>query len=326
MYPLPVRWRSSKRGGSDERRQSRTNCAKMGLPTTEEQVLQAALVDSHCHLDFDDFAEDRDAVLARARAAGVEHLLIAAVTPSHWARVQSLAAEHAGIWAAAGVHPNEDPATTPELDELLRALAAPRVAATGETGLDYFRSEGDLSWQRQRFALHIAAARQSGKPLIVHTRAAAADTLDLLRSEKARDVGGVIHCFTEDWDLPVRPWISVFTYPCRVSLPSRSRRSFSKSLKKSRPIACSSRPTLPIWHQYRRGVAAMNRLMWRTSPVSWQSCVVKNRKHWLPRPTPIFSDVFLRQEWRHECAGALLGYGVQCRNSAGGLRLRRLPQ
>ncbi|WP_226823319.1 TatD family hydrolase [Acidithiobacillus caldus] len=162
--------------------------------------MQAALVDSHCHLDFDDFAEDRDAVLARARAAGVEHLLIAAVTPSHWARVQSLAAEHAGIWAAAGVHPNEDPATTPELDELLRALAAPRVAATGETGLDYFGSEGDLSWQRQRFALHIAAARQSGKPLIVHTRAAAADTLDLLRSEKARDVGGVIHCFTEDWD------------------------------------------------------------------------------------------------------------------------------
>lgn len=163
-------------------------------------VLQAALVDSHCHLDFDDFAKDREAVLARARAAGVEHLLIAAVTPSHWSRVQALAAEQAGIWAAAGVHPNEDPASTPELAGLLDALAAPKVVATGETGLDYFRSEGDLSWQRHRFVLHIAAARQSRKPLIVHTRAAAADTLELLRSEGARDVGGVIHCFTEDWD------------------------------------------------------------------------------------------------------------------------------
>jgi len=167
-------------------------------------MVQSTLVDSHCHLDFDEFAEDREAVLARARAAGVADLLIAAVAPRHWARVRGLAAEQPGIWAAAGVHPNEDPGCTPDLDRLLEALGAPKVIATGETGLDYFRSEGDLSWQRQRFALHIAAARQSRKPLIVHTRAAAGDTLELLRSEQARDVGGVIHCFTEDWDFARR--------------------------------------------------------------------------------------------------------------------------
>jgi hydrolase, TatD family len=158
------------------------------------------LVDSHCHLDFEDFAEDRSAILERAQAAGVQEILIAAVVQKHWSRVQALAAENAGIWAAAGVHPNEPEAETPTMDNLLAALSAEKVVAVGETGLDYFRSEGDLRWQQERFARHIAASKATGKPVIVHTREAAADTLGLLQSEDARASGGVIHCFTENWE------------------------------------------------------------------------------------------------------------------------------
>ncbi|MBU2847470.1 MULTISPECIES: TatD family hydrolase [Acidithiobacillus] len=157
------------------------------------------LVDSHCHLDFDDFDVDRAGILARAHVAGVQEMLIAAVVEAHWPRVQALTAEYPGVWAAAGVHPNEPAAETPEWEHLLAALAVDKVVAVGETGLDYFRSEGDLSWQRERFARHIAASKATGKPLIVHTRAAAADTIAMLRSEEAAAVGGVIHCFTENW-------------------------------------------------------------------------------------------------------------------------------
>ncbi|MBN6739192.1 TatD family hydrolase [Acidithiobacillus sp. MC6.1] len=157
------------------------------------------LVDSHCHLDFEDFDADRAGILARAHAAGVQEMLIAAVVEAHWPRVQALTAEYPGVWAAAGVHPNEPAAETPEWEHLLAALAVDKVVAVGETGLDYFRSEGDLSWQRERFARHIAASKATGKPLIVHTRAAAADTIAMLRSEEAA-AGGVIHCFTENWD------------------------------------------------------------------------------------------------------------------------------
>jgi TatD DNase family protein len=157
------------------------------------------LVDSHCHLDFDDFDVDRAGILARAHAAGVQEMLIAAVVEAHWPRVRALTAEYPGVWAAAGVHPNEPAAETPEWEHLLAALAVDKVVAVGETGLDYFRSEGDLSWQRERFARHIAASKATGKPLIVHTRAAAADTIAMLRSEEAAAVGGVIHCFTENW-------------------------------------------------------------------------------------------------------------------------------
>ncbi|MBE7564096.1 TatD family hydrolase [Acidithiobacillus sp. HP-6] len=158
------------------------------------------LVDSHCHLDFEDFAEDRSAILERAQAAGVQEILIAAVVQKHWSRVQALAAENTGIWAAAGVHPNEPEAETPSMENLLAALSMEKVVAVGETGLDYFRSEGDLRWQQERFARHIAASKATGKPVIVHTREAAADTLGLLRSEDARASGGVIHCFTENWE------------------------------------------------------------------------------------------------------------------------------
>jgi TatD DNase family protein len=160
--------------------------------------MQACLVDSHCHLDFSDFAEDRSAVLERARQAGVQSLLIAAVRQPDWERVRSVAASEPHIWGAAGVHPNEAEEETPSYEDLLAALAYKKILAVGETGLDYYRLEGDKGWQQERLALHIAAARATRKPLIIHTREAAADTLALLRSEGAQDCGGVIHCFTEN--------------------------------------------------------------------------------------------------------------------------------
>ncbi|WP_308388056.1 TatD family hydrolase [Acidithiobacillus sp. AMEEHan] len=158
------------------------------------------LVDSHCHLDFEDFADDRAELLQRAREAGVGSILIAAVRQPDWGRVRALAEAEAEIWGAAGVHPNEPVAETPSYRDLLAALDHEKIVAVGETGLDYFRSEGDLAWQQERLALHVAAGRETGKPIIIHTREAAADTLALLRSENARDCGAVIHCFTESLD------------------------------------------------------------------------------------------------------------------------------
>ncbi|MEY2341267.1 TatD family hydrolase [Acidithiobacillus sp. IBUN Pt1247-S3] len=158
------------------------------------------LVDSHCHLDFDDFDEDRAELLQRAREAGVTSILIAAVRQPDWGRVRALADSEAEIWGAAGVHPNEPAEETPKYADLLAALDHEKIVAVGETGLDYFRMEGDLAWQQERLAMHIAAGRETGKPLIIHTREAAVDTLAILRGEGARDCGGVIHCFTENLD------------------------------------------------------------------------------------------------------------------------------
>ena len=107
---------------------------------------------------------------------------------------------HSGITASVGVHPNEQDCHEPTVAELAMLAEHPQVVAIGETGLDYFRSEGDLEWQHKRFRTHIRAAKQTGKPLIIHTREAREDTLRILREEGADEVGGVLHCFTEDWE------------------------------------------------------------------------------------------------------------------------------
>jgi len=108
------------------------------------------------------------------------------------------------VFASVGLHPNEQGGRDPGVDELVRYAQHPKVIAIGETGLDYFRSEGDLEWQRDRFRRHIAAAKQAGKPLIIHSRDASNDTLRILAEESAADVGGVMHCFTGDWDMAQR--------------------------------------------------------------------------------------------------------------------------
>ena len=159
------------------------------------------LVDSHCHLDFPELQADFDGVLARMRSNGVTHALTISTTLATFPAVRSVAQGRANVWCTAGVHPDERrDGREASTEELVRMADDPKVVAIGETGLDYFRVEGDTGWQRDRFRAHIRAARECGKPLVVHTRAAAADTLAILREEGAEHVGGVMHCFTESWE------------------------------------------------------------------------------------------------------------------------------
>lgn len=158
-------------------------------------------VDSHCHLDFPDFAGEIDTLLAAMREASVTHALVISVDLAGLPRVHALARDHADLYATSGVHPDYPDTEEPTVERLVELGAQPKVVGIGETGLDYFRLEGDLEWQRQRFRNHIRAARELDKPLVIHTRSAADDTLRLMREERAGDVGGVMHCFTETWDV-----------------------------------------------------------------------------------------------------------------------------
>ncbi len=158
------------------------------------------LVDSHCHLDFPEFAGRMAELLARMGAAGVGHALVAGVSLERFPAILELAETHSQLCCSVGVHPDGQGGHEPTAAGLVRLADHPRVVAIGETGLDYYRLTGDLEWQRERFRVHIRAARECGKPLIVHTRSAAADTLRVMAEEKAREAGGVFHCFTESWD------------------------------------------------------------------------------------------------------------------------------
>ena len=161
------------------------------------------LIDSHCHLPL--VADDQRSVaevVHDAHTQGVSHMLCVCVELESFEEVRQAALAHDNVFASLGVHPNaDDGARDPTLDELLTFGSDPLVVAIGETGLDYFRSEGDLDWQRERFRRHIRAARELKKPLIIHTREAASDVIKILREERAQDVGGVMHCFTETLEM-----------------------------------------------------------------------------------------------------------------------------
>ncbi len=159
------------------------------------------LVDSHCHINFDPLGNDPEAVIKRAHDNGIAHMLCVSVNLEDHPQVLELARSHASISASVGVHPNEREGRDPAVEELVELAEDPAVVAIGETGLDYFRSEGAMDWQQERFRTHIHAAIGARKPLIIHTRDAAADTMKILREESARDAGGVMHCFVEDWDI-----------------------------------------------------------------------------------------------------------------------------
>jgi TatD DNase family protein len=159
-------------------------------------------VDSHCHIDFPEFSEGVAPLLANMAAAGVSHALCVAVSLETFPRVLALAEAHDNIYASVGVHPDHDEGREPSVEELADLARHPRVLAIGETGLDYYRMKREaVDWQRQRFRAHIRAARLAGKPLIIHTRNAVADTLAIMAEEGAGDAGGVMHCFTETWDV-----------------------------------------------------------------------------------------------------------------------------
>ncbi len=154
-------------------------------------------IDSHCHINFPDLAGRLPAVFARMAANQVSHALCISVELEKFPEIRSLAETHPNVYASVGVHPDHEDCTEPTVDELVALADHPKVVAIGETGLDYFRLTGDLEWQRERFRTHIRAARTCHKPLVIHTRSAAADTLRIMQEEHASEAGGVMHCFTE---------------------------------------------------------------------------------------------------------------------------------
>jgi TatD DNase family protein len=158
-------------------------------------------VDSHCHLDFPELRAEIPRILDAMHDNGVTHALCIGVEMEAWPNVHALALAHPNLYASVGVHPDYADLTEPTLDDLVARSREPKVVAIGETGLDYFRRTGDLGWQRERFRTHVRAARAAGKPLVIHTRAAAADTITIMREEGAGGAGGVMHCFTETWDV-----------------------------------------------------------------------------------------------------------------------------
>jgi len=159
------------------------------------------LVDSHCHINFPDFADRIPDILQNAADNQISHMLCIATSWENRQDVMSLARAHANISASVGVHPTTEGGYEPTVEELMEAATDPLVVGIGETGLDYFRTEGDLTWQHERFHRHIEVAKTCRKPLIIHTRAAAEDTMNTLRDHQARDAGGVMHCFAENWDI-----------------------------------------------------------------------------------------------------------------------------
>jgi TatD DNase family protein len=162
-------------------------------------------IDSHCHLDFPELSSRLPEILQKMTENQVSHVLCVAVDLPDFPRVLALAEQYPQFYASVGVHPDYADTPEPDLASLVRLAQHPKVVAIGETGLDYFRLQGDLEWQRERFRAHIRASRTTGKPLIIHTRAASADTLRIMREEgagtDAGGVGGVLHCFTESLEV-----------------------------------------------------------------------------------------------------------------------------
>jgi TatD DNase family protein len=158
-------------------------------------------VDSHCHLSFPELHGRIDAVREAMAAADVDRALVICTTLEEFDTVHALALHHDNFWSTVGVHPDNEAVEEPTVQRLLDLAGRERVVAIGETGLDYYRLPEPLDWQRERFRVHIRAARQTRKPLVVHTRNASADTLRIMGEENAADVGGVMHCFTESQEV-----------------------------------------------------------------------------------------------------------------------------
>ncbi len=158
-------------------------------------------IDSHCHLDFDDFSQNLDEVLSNMVTAKVTKALCISVDIPDFPKVLALANKYDHLFASVGVHPDYENTVEPTQEWLVGTAKHPKIIAIGETGLDYYRMSDrayeDLEWQRDRFRVHIRAAIESGKPLIIHTRQASDDTIRILKEEGADRIGGVMHCFTE---------------------------------------------------------------------------------------------------------------------------------
>lgn len=162
------------------------------------------LIDSHCHLnrlDLTAYNGNLAAVLSQSEILGVRAFLSVAVTLGEHEALRQIAQDFPQVFISVGQHPDEAPGEPITSETILAQAQHPKVIAIGETGLDYYRLTGDLTWQRDRFITHIECAKQCAKPLIIHTRSAQKDTIDIMQSTQAREIGGVMHCFTEDWDM-----------------------------------------------------------------------------------------------------------------------------
>lgn len=158
-------------------------------------------IDSHCHINFPELAAKLPEIFTKMTENRVSHALCVSVDLPDFPQVLALAEQYPHIYASVGVHPDYEDTPEPDVDELVRLSQHPKIVAIGETGLDYYRLQGDLEWQRQRFRTHIRASRATGKPLIIHTRSASEDTIRIMREEGAGTASGgaagVMHCFTE---------------------------------------------------------------------------------------------------------------------------------
>jgi TatD DNase family protein len=162
-------------------------------------------VDSHCHLDFPEYADQLPDILARMTEAKVQNAMCISVDMPDFPKVLALAEAHDQLFATVGTHPDYEDTPEPSEDQLVELAKHPKVLAIGETGLDYYRmgdkTYAEMEWQRDRFRTHIRAAIRANKPLIIHTRSASEDTIKIMKEEGASQVGGVMHCFTESWDV-----------------------------------------------------------------------------------------------------------------------------
>lgn len=158
-------------------------------------------VDSHCHVNFPELAAQMPDILQKMNTNCVGKALCVSVNLPDWPDLINLVEQHEALYASVGVHPDYEDTIEPTVEDLVERSHHPKVIAIGETGLDYYRLSGDLSWQRQRFRRHIQAAKQTKLPLIIHTRASSEDTLNIMREEGAQEARGVMHCFTESWEV-----------------------------------------------------------------------------------------------------------------------------
>lgn len=162
-------------------------------------------VDSHCHLDFPEYANQVPTLLERMKAAKVTHAMCISVDMPDFPNVLALAEAYENLFATVGTHPDYEDTPEPTEDQLVELANHPKILAIGETGLDYYRigdrTYAQMEWQRERFRTHIRAAKRANKPLIIHTRSASEDTIRILKEEGANQVAGVMHCFTETWDV-----------------------------------------------------------------------------------------------------------------------------
>ncbi|NLY64211.1 MAG: TatD family hydrolase [Alcaligenaceae bacterium] len=158
-------------------------------------------VDSHCHLDFPELISNLDTILENMKQNNVAHALCVSVNMPDWPNIVALIEKYPHLIGSVGVHPDYEETPEPSVEMLCEYAQHPKIVAIGETGLDYYRLSEPLDWQRNRFRVHIRAAVETGLPLIIHTRSSAEDTIKIMQEERARQCGGVMHCFTETWEV-----------------------------------------------------------------------------------------------------------------------------